>query len=34
LTAQIGVTLPDTDPTPYFARRLGAFVWPLERINP
>jgi hypothetical protein len=34
MTAQIGVTLPGTDLTLHFARRLDVLTWPPERIYP
>ena len=33
MTAQIGVTLPDTEPILHFARRLDVVAWPPSRLH-
>ena len=33
MTAQIGVTLPDTEPALHFARRLDVVAWPPKLID-
>ena len=33
MTAQIGVTLPDTEPILHYARRLDVVAWPPGRVN-
>jgi len=34
MTAQIGVTLPDTGPVLHFSRRLDVVAWPPKKVSP